>query len=107
MRAYVREPHLELALVHEHHRPVRPTLAVAESKLLVKATGGDVVLARTEVDVVGALLAGELDRRLHQRQAEAAPPVGGRDVELGQVALEALAPDRGPKPKHRQTIRAA
>jgi photosystem II stability/assembly factor-like uncharacterized protein len=57
--------------------------------------------------VVCTLAASELDRRLHQRPPESLTAPVGDHVELRQVALERLRPDRWAEAKNRQSLRLA
>ena len=84
----------ELSLVDVHDRPVGAGLAVAEAETLVQRARGDVVLARAEIDVVGALGLRQRQRLDHQRTPEALPATRRTDVQLGDVALERRRPDR-------------
>ena len=84
----------QLALVEVHDRPVGPALAVDEPEALVQRPGHRVGLARAQQHVVAPALAAANHGRLHQRAPEAVTAPRRDDVELGQIALEPLGPDR-------------
>src|SRR5215216_2743705 len=90
---------LEVSLVVEHCRPVRPALAVREPRALIERSRGDIVLARAEVDVRRAALSCVLHRRLEQRSPEAVAAALRDDVELLEVGIERSGVERGTKPK--------
>ena len=87
-------------------RAVGLALAVAEAEALVERPRGDVVLAGVELHVVGALAARELDRGVHQRPPEPLPAPVGHDVELGEVALQVLGPQRRAEAQDGQPFRS-
>src|SRR5689334_18143166 len=95
----------QLAIVEVHERPVPSALAIREPEAFVEGAGGDVVLARAEVHVVGALPAGEIDGGFHQGPPESLTTSVRDDVELRQVTLEPIRVDRRAEAKHREPVR--
>ncbi len=94
VRAIVSSAHLEIPLVIEHPRLPGSALAVGESGALVQCPGGDVGLARAEVDVSGAALSRMLHRRLEQRPPKAVTAALRDNVELLQVGIERSGVER-------------
>src|ERR671910_54207 len=74
----------EFPLVEVVDGPVGLALAIAEAEAFVEGARGDVVLAGAEVHVDHPPLAGELDRRLHQRPSQPLAAALGDHVELLQ-----------------------
>src|SRR4029079_3414291 len=74
--------------------------AVREAEPLVEPMRVGVALVGAEEDVVAAAVAAELERSGHQLRSE--PPAAPLtdDVELGDVGLLALRPDRRLEPEH-------
>lgn len=95
----------EVALVDVHDRAVdsRPG-TVGEAETLVQAPGGGVGFVDADVHGVGAPASGFLERCHHQGPADAPAPPRGNDVELGQMALEARAPQGGTEPEDSQPV---
>src|ERR1700729_984568 len=97
---------LEVSFVIEVDRPAWAALAVGEAEALIQRPGGHVILAGAQIHVVGAQPPGLAECALHQPAPQSLPSPGRNDVELGQVALEARAPERRAETKYRQPVRA-
>jgi AcrR family transcriptional regulator len=95
---------LQIAFVDVHQRTVaaRP---VREAEALVQAAGGEVRLVDADVHRVRAPVTGLAKGRLHEGPPQPLPPPGRGDVQFGQVALQAGAPDRPAEAEHCQAIR--
>jgi drug/metabolite transporter (DMT)-like permease len=102
-----RIPPSQPPLVEVVERAVGLAFPVAEPEALVEGPRGDIVLARAEVHMGGTGVAGGVHRGLHQRPPESLPAPLGDHVELLQVAVERVGPDRGPEPEHCQPVRLA
>jgi hypothetical protein len=63
------------------------------------------IVPGAEIHVSGALLARDLHRGFHERAADAFTASVGHHVELGQVALERLHPDRFAEAQHGEPVR--
>ena len=61
-------------------------------------------LVDSDLHRVGAALSSLFKRGLHQCTAKSASTAGGGDIQLGEIALETLAPDRLPKAKNREPV---
>jgi hypothetical protein len=93
----------EVSFVDVHDGAVFASGAVGEVQTLVKTTSSGVWLVDADIHRVGTALSGFTDRRLHQRSPQPVSSPRGDDVQLGEVALHAAAPDRGTKSKDSQS----
>src|SRR5487761_1126024 len=94
---------LQLALVDVHQGAVSAG-PVREPEALVQAASGEVGFVDTDVHGVRAPVACLAQGRLHECPAEPLPTQGCCDVQFGQVALKAIAPDRRAEAEHGQAV---
>src|SRR5215469_3349800 len=94
---------LEIEFVDIHQGTIS-SCPVGEAEALVEPAGRKVGLVDSDVHGVRAPVASLAKSRLHECASQTPPPLGGDDVQLRQVALQASAPDGGTETKHGQPI---
>jgi len=95
----------EIPLVDVHHGTVGTTYAVRKSQALVQTAGGLVGLVYANIHGVGSSLASFMQRRIHEGPPDAEAAKVGNYVQLCEVALQTLAPDRHAAPEDCHAVR--
>jgi hypothetical protein len=80
---------------------------VEEAQAFVEGAGGNIVFARAEVHVIRAAISCVIKCCLHQSSSQTVTAQGRNDIQLCQVALKRVAPDRRAESQYRQTVRAS
>src|SRR5690242_5718046 len=96
----------ELALIEEHHRPVRAALSVGEARALVERPRGGVALAGAELHLFGALRPRGVHRGLQQCPAKTVAAASRDHVELLEIGAEPGRIHPGAEAELREAVRA-
>src|SRR6516165_5292094 len=94
----------QLAFVDEHDGTVRSSCPVGKPEALVQLAGREVRLVDADVHGVRASFAGLAKSSLHERPPQALPSPGRSDIQFGQVALLAGAPDSGAEAEYGEPV---
>ena len=95
----------EFPLIEVHDRTGGSTYPVRKSQALVQTAGGFVGLVYANVHGVRSSLASFMQRRIHEGPPDADAAKVGNYVQLCEVALQTLAPDRQTAPEDCHAVR--